>query len=97
MLKRDEPYHDLEGFLTRLHTNAATATVKDRQQVLRLLVRDILIGPEKIIIRHRIPTRASTSLHNAEPDTEGDYSPGHPLCWGRAVAVDGQHRLVGAR
>ena len=48
---------DLEGFLAQLRGNAATATVEDRQRVLRLLVKDILIGPEKITIRHRIPTR----------------------------------------
>ena len=37
---------DLEGFLAQLRGNAATATVEDRQRVLRLLVKDILIGPE---------------------------------------------------
>ena len=30
---------------------------EDRQRVLRLLVKDVLIGPEKITIRHRIPAR----------------------------------------
>ncbi len=74
---------DLEGFLTRLHTNAATATVQDRQRVLRLLVKDILIDPEKITIRHRIPTHASTSRHDTDSDTEGDHRPGYPLRWGR--------------
>ena len=48
---------DLEGFLAQLRGNAAIATVEDRQRVLRLLVKDILIGPEKITIRHRIPAR----------------------------------------
>jgi site-specific DNA recombinase len=78
---------DLEDFLTRLHTNAATATVKDRQRVLQLIVKDILIGPEKITIRHRIPTRASTSRRGTDPDTEGDHSPGYPLRWGRDQSV----------
>jgi site-specific DNA recombinase len=45
----------LEGFLAQLRTNAATATVQDRQRVLRLLVKDVLVGPQKITIRHRIP------------------------------------------
>jgi site-specific DNA recombinase len=77
---------DLEGFLTQLRGNAATATVEDRQRVLRLLVKDILIGPEKITIRHRIPTRAgtaSTGRSDAEPDTEGDHRPDYLLRWGR--------------
>ena len=48
---------DLEGFLARLRGSTATATTEDRRRVLRLLVKDVLIGPEKITIRHRIPVR----------------------------------------
>jgi len=77
---------DLEGFLAGLRGNAATATTEDRQRVLRLLVKDILIGPEKITIRHRIPAhRGSSATHHrdTESDTEGDHAPGYPLRWGR--------------
>src|SRR3984885_427536 len=48
---------DLEGFLARLRDSAATATTQDRQRVLRAVVQDVLVGPEKITIRHRIPVR----------------------------------------
>ena len=48
---------NLEGFLAQLRGTAATATVEERRRVLRLLVKDVLIGPEKIAIRHRIPVR----------------------------------------
>jgi site-specific DNA recombinase len=84
---------DLEGFLAQLRGNAATATVEDRQRVLRLLVKDILIGPEKITIRHRIPARPGSSgdrQHNPEPDTEGDHRPGSHLRWGRGHAGPGE-------
>jgi site-specific DNA recombinase len=84
---------DLEGFLAQLRGNAATATVEDRQQVLRLLVKDIIIGPEKITIRHRIPTRpagSGTRQHDPEPDTEGDHRPGSHLRWGRVVPGSGK-------
>ena len=84
---------DLEGFLAQLHGNAATATVEDRQRVLRLLVKDILIGPEKITIRHRIPTRADRSgarQRDPGPDTEGDHRPGYLLRWGRALTRPGE-------
>jgi len=77
---------DLEGFLARLRASATQTTVEDRQRVLRLLVKDVLIGPEKITIRHRIPTRAgghSACRHDTEPETEGDHAPGYPLRWGR--------------
>ena len=83
---------DLEGFLAQLRGNAATATVEDRQRVLRLLVKDILIGPEKITIRHRIPTRPggpAARQRDPGPDTEGDHRPDYLLRWGRGFPVAG--------
>jgi site-specific DNA recombinase len=77
---------DLEGFLAQLRGNAATATVEDRQRVLRLLVKDILIGPERITIRHRIPARPGSSgarQRDPGPDTEGDHRRDYLLRWGR--------------
>jgi site-specific DNA recombinase len=84
---------DLEGFLAQLRGSAATATVEERQRVLRLLVKDILVGPEKITIRHRIPTRADGSgarQRDPRPDTEGDHRPGYLLRWGRDLPADRQ-------
>ena len=81
---------DLEGFLAQLRGNAATATVEDRQRVLRLLVKDILIGPEKITIRHRIPARPGSSgarQRDPGPDTEGDHCRDYLLRWGRDHAA----------
>ena len=76
---------DLEGFLTRLRGNAATATVEDRQRVLRAVVQDVLVGPEKITIRHRIPVRepASGGGHHDTTNTEGDMRESSLLRWGR--------------
>jgi site-specific DNA recombinase len=51
----------LEGFLARLRGKADTASVPERQRVLRLLVKEVLIGPERVVIRHRIP------ITNPEP------------------------------
>jgi len=77
---------DIEGFLSRLRGNAVSARTEERQKVLRLLVKDVLIGPEKITIRHRIPVRdtnPAASQRAPEPDTEGDHRPGYLLRWGR--------------
>ena len=76
---------DLEGFLARLRQSSATATTEDRQRVLRALVQDILIGPEKITIRHRIPVRepASGGGRHDTTDTEGDMRNSSLLRWGR--------------
>ena len=83
---------DLEGFLTQLRASTRGAGVPERQRVLRLLVKDVLIGPEKITIRHRIPIRERTSHSNQEhqtPDTEGDQSSSCPLRWGRDLTCAG--------
>ena len=80
---------DLGSFLAQLRGNAATATVEDRQRVLRLLVKNVLIGPEKITIRHRIPVRERATRGSGSHDTndtEGDMHPDYLLRWGRDVA-----------
>ena len=77
---------DLEGFLARLRSTAATASTDDRRRVLRLLVKDVLIGPNKITIRHRIPVReqaGSGSGHHDTTNTEGDMRQSYEPCWGR--------------
>ena len=70
---------------SQLRGSAATTSVQERQRVLRLLVKDVLIGPEKITIRHRIPVRepASGGGHHDPTDTEGDMRQSYALCWGR--------------
>src|SRR5262249_43097145 len=83
---------NVEEFLATLHHHADTATIEDRQRVLRLLVKDVLIGSDNVTIRHRIPThhRAGTSgSHEPANDTEGDHPSGYPLCWGRNLTCAG--------
>jgi len=76
--------NNLESFLAQL--NSAAASVPERQRVLRLLVKDVLVGPQKITIRHRIPApgnNSATRQHDTETDTEGDHRPSYLLRWGR--------------
>ena len=58
----------LEGFLQRIKDSAETSSIQERQKVLRLLVKEVLVGPDRIVIRHSIPTRSS------------DPGGGYPLC-----------------
>jgi site-specific DNA recombinase len=77
---------NLEGFLARLRDTADAATVEDRQKVLRSVVKEVLVGPERVIVRHTIPV--------------GDHpfpGPGCRLRLRRPLAVAGQHRTVGPR
>jgi site-specific DNA recombinase len=46
----------LEGSRARLSTNAEDLTVEQRQQIIRLVVREVLIGEDDVTIRHSIPT-----------------------------------------
>ena len=47
----------IESFLVRLRDSADRLSVEDRQRVVRLLVKEVLVGPERVIVRHSIPTR----------------------------------------
>ena len=46
---------NLKGFLSSLHRSAQTLDVKDRQRVLRLVVKEILVGPDTLTVKHSIP------------------------------------------
>src|SRR5450755_1152098 len=45
----------LTAFLARIHGAADTLSVMERQRIVRLVVKDVLIGDDAITIRHSIP------------------------------------------
>ena len=51
-------------FRTRLRARAETLDIRERQQILRLLVKEILIGTETITIRHSIPIPSGPGPNN---------------------------------
>lgn len=57
---------NLKEFLSRLHQSAHTLHVKDRQRVLRLVVKEILVGPDTLTIKHSIPA-SNPSGPSGEP------------------------------
>jgi site-specific DNA recombinase len=46
---------NLEGFLAKLHDAAQSLGVADRQRVVRLVVKEVQVGPDAIVIKHSIP------------------------------------------
>ena len=76
---------DIDGFLTQLRHSADIAEPAARQRVLRLLVKNVLIGPQKITIQHSIPIRERTT--DPGTDTESDHTTDCPLRWGRDQSV----------
>jgi site-specific DNA recombinase len=68
----------LTTFLTRLRASADTLDVSERQRILRLLVKDVLVGDDEIIIRHCIPLPTEPGPHSSTggagakiPSTQG--------------------------
>jgi len=56
------------AFLGRLRDSANTLDVIERQRIVRLVVKEILIGDDNIVIRHSIPI-ASTPPPSGDPPT----------------------------
>ena len=55
----------LTAFLARLHSAADTLDIIERQRIVRLVVKDILIGDDSIVIRHCIPVGLVPPTHSA--------------------------------
>src|SRR5215467_10299928 len=70
----------LTAFLTRLRCAAETLSVIERQKIVRLLVKEILVGEDAITICHSIPIPAAPTQNG------GSEAPGgqnYLLCKGR--------------
>ena len=57
----------LTAFLTRLRNSANTLDVMERQRIVRLVVKDVLIGDDTLVIRHCIPIVAPSPSGGAPP------------------------------
>jgi len=80
----------LTAFLARLRSASETLSVTERQRIVRLLVKDVLVGEDTITIRHSIP------IPSAPPQNGGSQSPEGPnylLCTGRGFATLGVREL----
>ena len=78
----------LTAFLTRLRSAAETLSVIERQKIVRLLVKEILVGEDAITIRHSIP------IPTAPTQNGGSEAPGgqnYLLCKGSDLAAAQQH------
>jgi len=46
---------NLEGFLAHLRDGATNTSVRERQRILRLVVREVLVDTDSVVIRHTMP------------------------------------------
>jgi site-specific DNA recombinase len=78
----------LTAFLARLRSAAETLSVTERQRLVRLVVKDVLMGDDTITIRHSIP------IPSGPPQNEGSQpeGPNYLLCKGRDISCAVKHR-----
>jgi site-specific DNA recombinase len=74
----------LGGFRTKLRVRADTLDIAVRQQILRLVVKEVLVGADTITLRHSIPIPQSGPGSNGSPVppsgvTRSKPSPGYLL------------------
>src|SRR6267142_234605 len=69
----------LTAFLARLRSAAETLSVIERQKIVRLLVKDILVAEDTITIRHSIPIPSSPAQKGG---SEAPKDPNYLLCKG---------------
>jgi site-specific DNA recombinase len=77
----------LTAFLARLRSAAETLSVIERQKIVRLLVKDILVGEDAITIRHSIPIPSSPAQKGG---SEAPKDQNYLLCKGREQPATGQ-------
>ncbi len=61
----------LTAFLQRLRESAQSLEIADRQKIVRLLIKDILVDNDTITIRHSIPSHPRTPPTGTEPPSNG--------------------------
>jgi site-specific DNA recombinase len=88
---------NLESFLARLRDAAEDASIEQRQRVLRLVVKEVLVDSETVIIRHSIPSVTTGGgpgyllCGRSQPPVFGQAVGEHPLPELLGLEVGGEH------
>jgi site-specific DNA recombinase len=61
----------LTAFLQRLRDSAESLDIAERQKIVRLIVKEVLVDNDMITIRHSIPSYPRTSPTGTEPSSGG--------------------------
>lgn len=57
----------VESFLSRLRHSAQNLTVLDKQKIIRLLIKEVIVGNDEITVRHCIPAPGSDDGGSGTP------------------------------
>ena len=82
----------LTDFLARLRSSAETLDIAERQRIVRLLVKEVLVTEDKITIRHSIPISGSPGggPDPSKPGNGGSDDESYLLRSGRRLARAGE-------
>jgi site-specific DNA recombinase len=91
----------LTAFLARLHSASDTLDVLERQRIVRLVVKEVLIGEDTIVIRHSIPVASTLPTSGGPPAPRrpdgGPPGQSYLLRSGRDFAGGGKHDIGRSR
>ena len=73
----EQLYENIETFLSRMRDTAEHLTTEEKQKIIRLVVKEILVGPDTITIKHSISINKSPKSHNLEISRLRSCSPGN--------------------
>jgi len=85
----------LSAFLARLRLAADTLDILERQRIVRLVVKEVLVGDDTIVIRHSIPVPSGPLGGSSPPPSGGSADVGadrsYLLRTGRDLSLAEQH------
>jgi site-specific DNA recombinase len=71
----------IDDFLSRIRQSAESLNVLDRQKILRLVVKEVLVSGDTVTIKHSIPTTPLFPDPKVTPDPSGQTNmPSYLLC-----------------
>ena len=71
----------IDDFLSRVRQSAESLNILDRQKILRLIVKEVLVSGDTVTIKHSIPTTSSIPDPKATPAPSGQINvPSYLLC-----------------
>jgi site-specific DNA recombinase len=82
----------IDDFLSRVRQSAESLNILDRQKILRLIVKEVLVSGDTVTIKHSIPTTSSIPDPKATPAPSGQINvPSYLLCGRSHIAAACQH------
>jgi len=82
----------IDDFLSRVRQSAESLNILDRQKILRLIVKEVLVSGDTVTIKHSIPTTSSIPDPKATPAPSGQINvPSYLLCGRSHITAIGQY------